>query len=259
MSSPATRPTAMEADHGVGEVVARARAAHRQFANASRTDDAVRALAWSLSSRAARAVAEMAVADTGLGNCPTKSSRTRKTFGTLRDLLRVKTVGIIEEDAARGASPSMPSRWGCLLRAHALDLPPRHAGEQGDDGHQGPQRHHHCALAAGLQDDRTAAGSCTRSAGAPIRSNSSTHEVDHSFGRLVAQRRGRNDDGVAALDGHHRLVHRRGARVGRGRHRSDDPHRLGRPTMPRAASSSMMPTEFTRSRSRNVPHVLRRS
>ena len=106
MSSPATRPTAMEADHGVGEVVARARAAHRQFANASQehTDDAVRALAWSLYEPSrARAVAEMAVADTGLGNVPDKIiKKQRKTFGTLRDLMRVKTVGIIEEDAARG-------------------------------------------------------------------------------------------------------------------------------------------------------------
>ncbi len=106
MSSPATRPTAMEADHGVGEVVARARAAQSQFANASQeqTDDAVRALAWSLYEPSrARAVAEMAVADTGLGNVPDKIiKKQRKTFGTLRDLLRVKTVGIIEEDAARG-------------------------------------------------------------------------------------------------------------------------------------------------------------
>jgi sulfoacetaldehyde dehydrogenase len=43
------------------------------------------------------------VADTGLGNVPDKiTKKQRKTFGTLRDLLRVKSVGIIEEDAARG-------------------------------------------------------------------------------------------------------------------------------------------------------------
>jgi sulfoacetaldehyde dehydrogenase len=96
----------MEADHGVAEVVARARAAQSQFANATQeqTDDAVRALAWSLYEPShARAVAELAVADTGLGNVPDKIiKKQRKTFGTLRDLLRVKTVGIIEEDAARG-------------------------------------------------------------------------------------------------------------------------------------------------------------
>ena len=69
-------------------------------------DDAVRALAWSLYEPSrARAGAEIAVADTGLGNVPDKITKNqRKTFGTLRDLLRVKTVGIIEEDAARGSS-----------------------------------------------------------------------------------------------------------------------------------------------------------
>ena len=45
----------------------------------------------------------MAVADTKLGNVPDKVvKKQRKTFGALRDLLRVKSVGIIEEDKARG-------------------------------------------------------------------------------------------------------------------------------------------------------------
>src|SRR5262249_1245606 len=43
------------------------------------------------------------VEDTGLGNVPDKIvKKQRKTFGTLRDLMRVKTVGVIEEDRARG-------------------------------------------------------------------------------------------------------------------------------------------------------------
>ena len=38
-----------------------------------------------------------------LGNVPDKIiKKQRKTFGTLRDLLRVKSVGIIEEDKAKG-------------------------------------------------------------------------------------------------------------------------------------------------------------
>jgi sulfoacetaldehyde dehydrogenase len=45
----------------------------------------------------------LAVADTKLGNVPDKiTKKQRKTFGTLRDLLRVKSVGIIEEDRERG-------------------------------------------------------------------------------------------------------------------------------------------------------------
>jgi len=90
----------------VDELVRRARAAMAEFANAdqARTDEAVTALAWALYNPAhAKELAELAVADTKLGNVPDKIvKKQRKTFGALRDLLRVKSVGIIEEDAKRG-------------------------------------------------------------------------------------------------------------------------------------------------------------
>src|SRR4029079_2202371 len=84
----------------VDELIGRARAAMAEFAYAdqARTDEAVTALAWSLYNPAhAKELAELAVADTKLGNVPDKIiKKQRKTFGTLRDLLRVKSVGIIE-------------------------------------------------------------------------------------------------------------------------------------------------------------------
>ena len=90
----------------VKAVVERARAAQRSFANVDQetADTAVRALAWSLyQPEHARELAELAVEDTGLGNVPDKIiKKQRKTFGTLRDLLRVRSVGIIEEDRAKG-------------------------------------------------------------------------------------------------------------------------------------------------------------
>ena len=90
----------------VAGIVARARAAQSQFADADQqlVDLAVTALAWSLYNPGhARELAELAVADTGLGNVPDKIIKNqRKTFGTLRDLLRVRSVGVIEEDAAQG-------------------------------------------------------------------------------------------------------------------------------------------------------------
>jgi len=103
----AVKPTAdPEAVAVVDELVRRARAAMVIFAGAdqARVDEAVTALAWSLYNPAhAKELAELAVADTGLGNVPDKIiKKQRKTFGTLRDLLRVKTVGIVEEDKARG-------------------------------------------------------------------------------------------------------------------------------------------------------------
>jgi sulfoacetaldehyde dehydrogenase len=90
----------------VAVLVERARAAMAGFKNAdqARVDEAVTAIAWSLYKPAhARELAEMAVRDTGLGNVADKFTKNqRKTFGTLRDLLRAKTVGVIEEDSARG-------------------------------------------------------------------------------------------------------------------------------------------------------------
>jgi sulfoacetaldehyde dehydrogenase len=107
----APQPRRSEADAAdleavIAAVVARGRAAQHGFATASqeRADDAVRALAWSIYQPAhARELAELAVADTGLGNVADKIiKKQRKTFGTLRDLLRAKSVGVIEHDAALG-------------------------------------------------------------------------------------------------------------------------------------------------------------
>ena len=85
----------------VDELVARGRAAMRKFAGAdqARVDEAVTALAWSIyKPEHARKLAELAVRHTGMGNVTDKITKNqRKTFGTLRDLMRAKTVGIIEE------------------------------------------------------------------------------------------------------------------------------------------------------------------
>ena len=86
--------------------VADARTAMTDFANddPDQVDQAVRALAWSVyKPEHARLLAEMAVEDTGLGNVESKIVKNqRKTFGTLRDLLRARTIGLIERDPARG-------------------------------------------------------------------------------------------------------------------------------------------------------------
>ncbi len=90
----------------IAGLVARGRAAMAEFESAdqARVDEAVTALAWSIYEPGrARELAEMAVEDTGLGTVDSKIIKnTRKTFGTLRDLMRAKTVGIIEEDTTKG-------------------------------------------------------------------------------------------------------------------------------------------------------------
>ena len=93
-------------DQTVSALVTKARRAMSEFRNADQAfvDEAVTAIAWSLYNRqSAIELAEMAVQNTELGNAQDKVTKNqRKTFGTLRDLLRVRTVGIIEEDPAKG-------------------------------------------------------------------------------------------------------------------------------------------------------------
>ena len=87
-------------------LIGKSRAAMEKFAGATqaRVDEAVTALAWSIYEPGrARELAEMAVADTGLGTVDSKITKNqRKTFGALRDLMRVQTVGVIENDPKSG-------------------------------------------------------------------------------------------------------------------------------------------------------------
>ena len=90
----------------IRELMTHARAAMHAISNCpqERIDELVTAIAWSLyKPENARRIAELAVQDTGIGNVEDKVTKNqRKTFGTLRDLMRVKTVGIIENSPERG-------------------------------------------------------------------------------------------------------------------------------------------------------------
>lgn len=95
-----------EAEAIVGGLVARARAAQRiaEGYDQARVDELVAAAGWAIIEPARnRELAELAVADTGIGNVEDKVRKNhRKTFGLLRDLQDAKSVGVIAEDAARG-------------------------------------------------------------------------------------------------------------------------------------------------------------
>lgn len=90
----------------VSDLIRRARTAMEAYENhdQDRIDDAVTALAWSIyKPEHARELAELAVSDTGLGNVASKITKnTRKIFGTLRDLVRVRSTGVIEELPEKG-------------------------------------------------------------------------------------------------------------------------------------------------------------
>lgn len=90
----------------IAALVARARAAQRIYESWSQAqvDLAVVAAGWAIIEPARnRELAEMAVADTGVGNVEDKVRKNhRKTFGLLRDLRGARSVGVIAEDPARG-------------------------------------------------------------------------------------------------------------------------------------------------------------
>jgi sulfoacetaldehyde dehydrogenase len=90
----------------VAALVARARAAQR-IANAydqTRVDELVAAAGWAIMEPARnRELAELAVADTGIGNVEDKVRKNhRKTLGLLRDLQGTRSVGVIAEFPERG-------------------------------------------------------------------------------------------------------------------------------------------------------------
>jgi sulfoacetaldehyde dehydrogenase len=110
-TSSRTAPPAATLDNDpVPTLIAAARVAMAKYATEittggqARIDEAVTGLAWSIyNPDAARRYAEQAVAVTGIGDATSKVIKNqRKTFGTLRDLLRVKSTGIIEEIPERG-------------------------------------------------------------------------------------------------------------------------------------------------------------
>ncbi|MEX0317924.1 MAG: aldehyde dehydrogenase family protein [Ruegeria sp.] len=91
----------------VDRIVARARAAQKAYeAGGSQAlyDKAALAAGWAIMEPARnRALAEIAVQTTGLGNVPDKITKNhRKTLGLLRDLAGAKTHGVISDDPATG-------------------------------------------------------------------------------------------------------------------------------------------------------------
>ena len=90
----------------VSELVARARKAQAIINEYTQeqVDEVVTALGWSIINPDHNAeLANMSVADTGLGNVEDKITKNhRKTLGLLRDLEGVKTVGVVSEDTTKG-------------------------------------------------------------------------------------------------------------------------------------------------------------
>ncbi len=95
-----------ELTHQVSDIVARARAAQAiaDRYDQARVDELVAAAGWAIMEPSRnRVLAELAVADTGIGNVEDKVRKNhRKTLGLLRDLQGAKSVGVIAEHAESG-------------------------------------------------------------------------------------------------------------------------------------------------------------
>lgn len=93
-------------DVTVRGLVARARIAQCEYETwtQERVDEAVTAASWAIVEPGRnRALAELSVRDTGMGNVDDKMAKNlRKTIGLLRDLRGAKSVGVISVDAASG-------------------------------------------------------------------------------------------------------------------------------------------------------------
>jgi len=90
----------------IAQIVGRARDAQRLFESYTQAavDEVVTAAGWAIVEPGRnRELAELAVADSGLGNAADKFVKNhRKTLGLLRDLSRAKSVGVIAEYPERG-------------------------------------------------------------------------------------------------------------------------------------------------------------
>ena len=89
----------------IDAMIARARAAMREVADyeQSRIDRLCQALGWATANeKTFGRIVAMSVEESGLGDPEGRNSKRMKILGVLRDTLRQKSTGIIEENPAKG-------------------------------------------------------------------------------------------------------------------------------------------------------------
>ena len=99
------RPISAEETAHVDELVTRGRAALREFAGATQeqVDRLCQALAWAVANETTfTRLAQMGVDESGIGDPESRVSKRFKVMGILRDVLRQKSIGVIEELPEKG-------------------------------------------------------------------------------------------------------------------------------------------------------------
>jgi sulfoacetaldehyde dehydrogenase len=94
-------------EDSIAAIVSKSRVAQAKYeteGSQARYDRAAQAVAWAIMEPARnRALAELAVETTGLGNVPDKITKNhRKTLGVMRDIKGAVTFGVISDDASTG-------------------------------------------------------------------------------------------------------------------------------------------------------------
>lgn len=100
-----TRPITPEETAQVDELVARGRASLRAFEGATQeqVDRLCQAMAWAVANeRTFTRLAELGVEESGIGDPVSRVAKRFKVMGILRDVLRQKSIGVIEEIPERG-------------------------------------------------------------------------------------------------------------------------------------------------------------
>lgn len=101
----AQRELTPEEKQTITDLVARGRAAMKQIADydQAKVDRLIRAVGWALSNETTfTRLSNMGVDESGLGDRAGRPSKRFKLHGILRDALRAKSMGIVEEDKAKG-------------------------------------------------------------------------------------------------------------------------------------------------------------
>ena len=99
------KPLTEEARQNVDELIARARTAQHQISDLDQrtVDRAIQAVGWaSANEKTFTRLAQMGVDESGLGDREGRPNKRFKIMGILRDCLRQKSVGVIEEIPEKG-------------------------------------------------------------------------------------------------------------------------------------------------------------
>ncbi len=143
-----------EQQQELDEVFARA---HKALAiietyDQARVDRLCQAVAWAVANKQTfTRLVEMGIKESGLGDAVSRMGKRMKIRGVLRDALRQRSVGIIEEQPEKGiVKYGKPA--GIIACIVPDDQPGPDAGGQRDLRHQGARRRHLLAAPA-LQED----------------------------------------------------------------------------------------------------------